>query len=108
MRRTPLETAAVKKGIGRYAADTLVPSKAQELIREKTKAALEKRSKMKPLKLSSPVKFELDFLSSYQAEAAELIPGVKRTGPRSVAFTQDDLLDGFKLFRALLSLARPD
>lgn len=103
-----LETAPVKAGIGRYAAKTLVPSKAQELIRQKTKIALEKRNQMKPLKISSPVKFDVDFLYSYQAEAAELIPGVKRTGGRSVSFTQNDLIDGFKLFRALISLARTD
>ncbi len=84
-----LETAPLKKGIARYAAKTLIPSKAQELIRKKTKIALEKRSAMKPLKVSSPVKFDIDFLYSYQADGAELIPGVKSTGPRSVSFVQD-------------------
>lgn len=99
-----LETAPVKKGIGRYAAETLVPSKAQELIRQKAKIALEKRNEMKPFKVSSPVKFDIDFLYSYQAEAGESIPGVKRTGPRSVSYVQDDFIQGFKLFRALVSL----
>jgi len=103
-----LETAPVKKGIGRYAAEILVPSKAQELIRERTKVALDKRKGMKPFKVSSPVKFDIDFLYSYQAEAGELIPGVKRTGPRSVSYVQDDYIQGFKLFRALVSLARMD
>jgi D-amino peptidase len=103
-----LETAPVKAGIGRFAAKTLVPAKAQELIRQKAKAALEKRSQMKPFKVSSPVKFDIDFLYSYQADGSEAIPGVKRTGPRSVSFVQDDFIQGFKLFRALVSLARPD
>mgnify|MGYP001028476205 CR=1 FL=1 len=103
-----LETAAVKAAIGRYAAKTLVSAKAQALIRQKTKAALEKRSQMKPFNASSPVKFDVDFMNSAQADGAEMIPGVKRTGPRSVSYVQDDFIVGFKLFRALVSLSSVD
>ena len=103
-----LETAPVKAAIGRYAAKILVPAKAQELIRQKTKAALEKRSQRAPFKVSSPVKFDVDFMNSGQADGAEMIPSVKRTGPRSVSYVQDDFIVGFKLFRALVSLSSID
>ncbi len=99
-------TVEVKEGIGRYAANTLVPSEAQKKIRENARIAIENRGQIEPFKLLSPYKFEVDFLYSYQAEAAELIPGVERFAPRTVVYTQDDFIEGFRLFRALLSLAR--
>ncbi|HHS14125.1 MAG TPA: hypothetical protein ENN03_10225 [bacterium] len=100
-------TVEVKEGIGRHAASTLVPAEAQKQIREKTREALENLHAMKPFQLSGPYTFEIDFLYSWQADAAELIPGVERTAPRSILYTQDDFLEGFRLFRALLVLARP-
>lgn len=101
-----LVTAEVKIGIGRYAANTLVPSVAQELIKEKTQVALERLSGMKVFNLNAPYRFDVDFLRSDQAQGAELVPGVERSGPRSVTFTMDDFVDGFQMFRALLVLAR--
>ena len=100
-------TVEVKEGIGRFAANTLVPSEAQRKIRENARLALEKRAEIRPFHLDGPYHFEVNFLNSAQAEAAELIPGVERAAPRTVAYIQDDLIEGFRLFRALLSLARP-
>lgn len=100
-------TVEVKEGIGRFAANTLVPQRAQELIRENVRKALEQRSRVKPFRTPAPYRFEVDFLYSWQAEAAEMVPGVSRTSPRQVSFVQEDFLEGFRLFRALVSLARP-
>ena len=101
-----LEVAAVKEAVGRYAAKSLTPQKAQELIQRKTKIALEKRNKIKPFKMKPPYRFEVNFLRSYMADGAELIPQVERTGGRSVRFVSDDYIKGFKLLRALIYLAR--
>ena len=101
-----LEVAIVKEAVGRYAAKTLTPKKAQELIQKKTKIALERRDKIKPFKLEPPYRFELNFLRSYMADAAELIPQVERVGGRTVRFETDDYIEGFKLLRALISLGR--
>lgn len=100
-----LEVAAVKEGVGRYAAKSLTPDKAQELIREKTKIALEKRKTIKPFVLESPFHFEVNFLRSYMADSAELIPQVERKGGRTVVFTSNNFVEGFKLMRALIYLA---
>lgn len=100
-------TVPVKEGIGRYAANSLVPSEAQKKIRENARIAVDIRGEIEPFLLLGPYRFQVDFLYSYQAEAAELVPGVERLGPRSVVYTQDDFIEGFRLFRALLSLARP-
>jgi D-amino peptidase len=101
-----LEVAIVKRAIGRYAATSYSPQKAQELIQEKTKIALEKKKKPKPFKMRAPYRFEVDFLRSSMADGAELIPQVERTGGRSVRFVIDDYIEGFKLLRAIIYLAR--
>ncbi len=101
-----LEVAVVKRAVGRYAAKTLTPQKAQELIQKKTKIALEKRDKIKPFKQKAPYRFDVNFLRSSMADMAELIPQVERTGGRSVRFVIDDYIKGFKLLRALIYLAR--
>lgn len=101
-----LEVAVVKEAVGRYAAKILTPQKAQELIQKKTKLALEKRNIIKPYKLRPPYRIELNFLRSYMADAAELVPQVERTGGRSVSFVSEDFIEGFKLLRALIYLGR--
>jgi D-aminopeptidase len=55
--------------------------------------------------LKAPDNFEIDFHNSNQAELGLLIPGVKRTSPRTLTFTTQDYLEGFKLRRALIALA---
>ena len=101
-----VETAVVKEGIGRHAAKSLTPAMACELIKEKAKIALENRNRVKPLKMEPPYRFELTYLRSYMADAGAIIPQVERTGPRTVAFEIDDYIEGYKLFRALVSLGR--
>lgn len=99
-----LEVAIVKEAVGRYAAKTLTPEKAQELIQKKTKIALEKKDKIKPFKLESPYRFELNYLRTNMADAAELIPQVERIAARTVRFEIEDYIKGFKLLRALIGL----
>ncbi len=101
-----LETAVVKEGIGRYAAKSLTPAKACELIQEKAERALRNRGRAEPFKLQSPYRFELTYYRSSMADAGELIPQVKRTGPRTVTYEIDDYIAGYKLFIALVTLAQ--
>jgi len=100
-------TVDVKESIGRYAGKTITPSEAQKKIREMAKVALQNRKNIKPYVLNPPYQFDIEFLYSEHADNAELIPDVKRTGSRSVTFVQNDLLKGFRLFRAILLVARP-
>ncbi|MBW6502409.1 MAG: M55 family metallopeptidase [Bacteroidales bacterium] len=95
----------VKEGIGRFAANTLTPKEAQKMIRANTTTALKKLNEFKPYKSTVPYQFEITFLYSHQAEAAMVIPGIERVSARTVRYTQANFLDGFKLFRALVTLA---
>ncbi|MEN6561628.1 MAG: M55 family metallopeptidase [Acidobacteriota bacterium] len=94
----PIETAAVKEGLG-PAAVMLHPAKAQEMIRKGVAAGLRNLKAAKPYKPAAPYKLELVFTDENLARRASLIPGADRTGERSVAFTSSDFMDIVKYFR---------
>jgi len=99
-------TAAVKEAVGRYAAKNLPFEKAHQLIQERTKAAIEKRTGVRPYKLDGPFTFELAFLRSSQADNVMAVPGVERVDARTVLIGADDFIVGYRFMRALISLAR--
>ncbi|MCJ7587461.1 MAG: M55 family metallopeptidase [Candidatus Aminicenantes bacterium] len=100
-----LVTVAVKDGLGRTSARLLPKDEARRRLKEGAKEAFLKRKQVAPFKLSVPLSFELEFHNSGQAELPLFIPGVKRTGARSVAFSADEFIEGYKLMRALIALA---
>jgi len=97
----PIETVAVKDAMG-PAASMLHPTKSQEMIRKGVAAALRNLKAYKPYKPASPYKLEIVFNDENLARRAALVPGMERTGERSVAFTSGDFLEIVKYF----SLAR--
>ncbi len=98
-------TVAVKEAIGRQAAKLVPMSEARRMISDGVKEALGKLAGIKPYKLAPPYKFELDYHISAQADSGELLPQVKRVGARTIVFTADDYLEGFRTLRALIALA---
>jgi D-amino peptidase len=100
-----LVAVAVKDAVGRYAAANLPRDEARKRLKEGAKEALLSRGRMPVFKPNSPYSFELEFHTSAQAEMPMLVPQVKKTGARGVAFTSTDYLEGFKLMRALIALA---
>ncbi|HEU5299675.1 MAG TPA: M55 family metallopeptidase [bacterium] len=107
-RRFPgVVTAPVKEAIDRFVGLSLTPKKAQELIRERARQALEavRGGKIKPYRVKTPVTFEIDFKRTSPARMATLFPGVERRGPRTIAITQSDYVAGFKLMWGTLIIA---
>lgn len=98
-------TAAVKEGIGRSAARLLPAGEARRLLKEKAREALLARGNIPVFAIAPPYGFELEFLRSSQAELPLLLPQVRRIDARAVAFSSADLLEGFKLLRAVIALA---
>ncbi|MBM4160992.1 MAG: hypothetical protein FJ217_07825 [Ignavibacteria bacterium] len=99
-------TAQVKEGIGRYAAKNLSSERAQQLIRQQAKAAMEKRKEIKPYKLNPPYRFELAYVRSSQADNAMFVPGIKRLNARTIGFQTEDYITGYRLLRGAISLGR--
>ena len=83
------EGIAVKEGLSRFSAISVHPNKARKMIYEGVKNALARFDQIKPLKLEEPITMEIDFKDTNMAQTCELIPGVKRTAPRTVSVTGD-------------------
>lgn len=99
-------TVAVKEAYGRLAAKLVPMIEARQMIKAGVKEALAKLGQAKPYKLASPYAFELGYHVSAQADmGAMLIPDIKRTDARTLAFAADDYIKGFRTLRALISLA---
>jgi D-amino peptidase len=88
-----VETVAVKKGIDRYSAELVPPARAQALIREASRRALEGLDRFRPHIVPAPYTLGIDWASTAMAESCAMIPLIKRTGTRSVEFTSDDYAD---------------
>jgi len=93
-----IETAVVKEAIG-SAALNLHPSNAQQLIRQKTTAALKRLKDFKPYKLPPPYTLEVAFADENGAQRASWIPGAVRKDEHTVSFTANDVMELMKLFR---------
>ena len=100
-----IEGAVVKEGVAHLAARNVSVQRAREMIREGVRRGIEKRSSMPVYKVTSPVKLEMEFLSSGRADQPALIPGVVRVSGREVSYTGQDYIEVFKLMRALTILA---
>jgi D-amino peptidase len=101
-----IATVAVKEAYGRLAAKLVPMGEVRRMIKTGVKDALTKLGRVKPFKIAPPYNFELGYHVSAQADmGAMLLPQVKRTDARTLAFTAVDYLEGFRTLRALIALA---
>jgi len=98
-----VETVTVKIARGRCAADCLPPAKSAPIIRQAAQKALER--KRAPFVVQPPITLGIEFVRSIQAERAELMPGAKRTGARSVEWAGEDMVSVYRTWRAFVYLA---
>ncbi len=98
-------TAAVKEATGRFAARMFPQEEARARLKGAAKEALSKRDKIQPFRVNPPYTFEVEFLTSGQAEMPLMLAGVRRTAPRAVTFNANDYIEGFKTLRAIIALA---
>jgi D-amino peptidase len=98
-------TVAVKEAYGRLAAKLVPMGEARRMIKAGVKDALGKFGRIKPFKIAPPYNFELGYHVSAQADMAAMLTEVKRVDARTVAFTADDFILGFRKLRALIALA---
>ena len=98
-------TVAVKEGIDKFAAVLKHPEVAQAEIREATAAALADIGSREPYIVKPPIKLGVEWNSTSIAETCVLIPGVKKTSPRTTEYVAGDWLDGMRVLLAELLLA---
>ncbi len=98
-------TVAVKEAYGRTAAKLAPADEIRGMIESGVKAALAKLGSAKPFKMQGPYAFELMYHVSAQADMGAMIPGAKRVDARTLSFTADDYIQGFRTLRAMISIA---
>jgi D-amino peptidase len=97
-------TVAVKEAYGRLAAKLVPIEEARRMIKAGVKDALGKLGRIKPFKIAAPYNFELKYHVSAQADVGEMLmlPGVKRPDARTLTFTANDYIEGFRKLLALI------
>jgi D-amino peptidase len=94
----------VKDGIGRFAANSVSPERARDLIRAGAAHAVRSLAQARPFTFEPPIELVLDFVSTQNADFAELMPGVERIGGRTVRFVHDDYRTVFRAYLAAMRL----
>lgn len=88
-----VEGAVVKYAMGFHSARTLTPEAANDVIRERTRAAIERIDEFKPYVLDTPVEMELSLKHYRPVELLGYLPGVERVNSHTIRFTGKDILE---------------
>lgn len=95
-----IEAVVVKEPTGRFSATSVHPSVARERIHEGAKRAVSRIGELEPFTLDPPVTLDLGVIHSSQMDRIVLIPGVERTGGRTMRYTHEDYITVFQTFLA--------
>jgi D-amino peptidase len=88
-----MEGAVVKWAQGFHSARTLTPEAAYEVIRARTRAAIERIGEFEPYVLGSPATLELGLKHYRPAELLAYLPGIERVNSHTVRFTGTDITE---------------
>jgi D-amino peptidase len=88
-----VEGAVVKWATGFHSARTLTPQAAYELIRDRTRAAVERIGEFEPYVLETPVELELSLKHYRPIELLDYLPEVERVNSHTVHFVGDNILE---------------
>ena len=97
----PLETAAVKIAGGFFSGTMFHPEECQRLIREGARRGVGRRRELKPYKLTRPVKLEVTFKRTVDAEIVSYFQGVERPRGNVIIYTAHDMLEASRFFNAI-------
>ena len=101
-----IHTAVVKRAVTRFAADSLHPARARDLIRSSARAAVSALEDARPPTISLPATLEVTYRNADLAAMATWIEGVSRVGGTVVTMTDDDPLRLFRRFIVTVLLTR--
>ncbi len=99
-----VETVAVKRGITRYAAESLHPEEAQRRIKEAARRAFENLKRFKPFIIRKSLKLTIRFTNSGMADGAAIIPQVRRVDAFNVEYRSKGILDLYHMFQVIIMM----
>ncbi len=100
-----IQAVTVKQALGRYAARCVHPQRTGQLIRTAAQDAVQNRQRFNPYRPVLPLKVDLEFHDTGQADGACLLPVLERTGNRTVSFTAPDPVWAYRITRVALRLS---
>lgn len=101
-----VETAAVKQGIGSYAALCHHPKKCREMIYKAARRAMDNITGLSPFSMAGPVVVKVRFTTASTADQAMVIPGTERVDGFTVQYPGRDYLEAFKAFMAMAGMIK--
>ncbi len=94
-----VEGAVVKWAKSFHSAKTLTPNAAYDLIREKTKVAINRIEDFRPFKLETPLTLELSLKNYRPVELLGYLPNVERINSHTIRFVANDIVEISKFLR---------
>ncbi len=98
--------AVVKRSISRFAADSMHPKAACELISEQAFQAVSALSSAEQVAISSPTTMDIDFRTSDYADLAARVTGVTRVDTLRCSITLESPLELYRTFITIVLLCR--
>jgi len=102
-----IEGAVVKWASGRNSARSLTPEAAYEVIRTRTKSAIDRIDAFEPFVLETPIELELSFTRQKPAELLAYLPSVERINSHTIRFVGEDIVEVSNFLEVVLDY-RPD
>jgi D-amino peptidase len=101
-----VRSAVVKSSVTRFAARSLHPERACELIRQEARLAIEAASPGANVMVDRPIRMSVSLKTTDYADLTERVGGCRRTGPLEVAIETDDPLECYRTFITAVLLCR--
>lgn len=94
-------TVESKRSLSYYAADCRAPADVCGELREAAARAARSRGAFAPFHLESPIRMEIDTLTTAQAAVISLVPGIQRVAARTIGYSAPDAA---AMYRALMNV----
>jgi D-amino peptidase len=103
----PIEGVETKTSLGFHAAITRTPQAVQAMIGPAVKAALSRRTTLKPYKPQGPLVVDVTFKHYLPAEVLAYLPMFERSSAHSVRFRPKDMVEAAAVMQ-FIGEYRPD
>jgi D-amino peptidase len=101
-----VRAAVVKRSVSRFAADSMHPTAACELINERAYEAVASLAGAQQVAITTPTTMAIDLRTSDYADLAARVAGVDRTGDLHCSITMESPLELYRTFITVVLLCR--
>jgi len=97
----PVETVITKKSLAYYSAQSPHPNLVRQKIKEKSKKAVQRIKEFKPFRFEPPIKMELIFQRTFDAETVSYFPWFKRKDGKIVVVELNSMKEAANIILGL-------